>query len=92
MRGAFSHSPAPSCVRLLMGSQILFLVEAWLVLQGNPGISAGLNVLIIIVSSIGMASLVAAIMGEPARSAGVSRWRLPHGRLSSVSRRKWDGR
>ncbi|MCP5400521.1 MAG: hypothetical protein H6921_14985 [Sphingomonas sp.] len=80
MKGAFSNSPAPSCVRLLVGSQLLFLVVAWLVLASRSGIGAGLAGLVILVSAIGIASLLAAIMGEPAVSAGPGRRRLGHGR------------
>ena len=76
MRGAFSNTPAPSCVRLLVGSQLLFLVEAWLILQSRPGIGAGLTGLVILVSAIGIASLLAAVMGEPAGGAAPG-WRRP---------------
>lgn len=75
MRGALSDAPAPSCVRLLVGSQLLFLVEAWLMLQGQPGIGAGLAGLVILVSAVGIASLLAAIMGEPAGRSGPGRRR-----------------
>ena len=43
-------------------------------------IGAGLAGLVILVSAIGIASLLAAIMGEPAVSAGPGRRRLGHGR------------
>ena len=80
MRGALSNTPAPSCVRLLVGSQLLFLVEAWLMLQSRAGIGAGLTGLVILVSAVGIASLLAAIMGEPAGSAAPGWRRLSHGR------------
>lgn len=79
MKGAFSNSPAPSCVRLLVEASF-FLVVAWLVLASRSGIGAGLAGLVILVSAIGIASLLAAIMGEPAVSAGPGRRRLGHGR------------
>lgn len=80
MKGAFSNSPAPSCVRLLVGSQLLFLVEAWLLLQSGSRIGAGLTGLIMLVSAIGIASLLAAIMGEPTGCDGLRQRRLRHGR------------
>lgn len=80
MRGILSEAPAPSAIRLLMGSQLLLLIQAGLVLNSRPPLAAPLSALVLILAIIGFSALVAAIIGEPRETEPYSRRRLRHGR------------
>lgn len=65
MRGILSTSPAPSAIRLLVGSHLLLLIQAWLVLRSRPPLDAMLAALVLMLAIVGAAGLIAAIVGEP---------------------------
>jgi hypothetical protein len=64
MRGILSTNPAPSTARLLVGSHLLLLVQAGLVLSSQAPRDTILLVLIAGVTAIAAMALVAAIVGE----------------------------
>lgn len=80
MRGILSDAPAPSAIRLLVGSQLLLLIQAGLVLNSRSALEPTLWVLVILVAIIAFSALVAAIVGEPREAGPHSRRRLRHGR------------
>lgn len=64
MNGLLSRAPAPSSIRLLIGSQMLLLIQAGLVLASRPPVQPALGILVVTVSIIAAAALIAAIAGE----------------------------
>ena len=70
MRGIFSSAPAPSVVRLLVGSQMLLLVQAGLVLSGRSALHGPTSTLLLLSIVVSLAALIAAILGEPAETLG----------------------
>lgn len=66
MRGIFSSAPAPSAIRLLVGSQMLLLVQAGLVLSGRSALHGPAATLLLVTMLVSFAALIAAIRGEPA--------------------------
>jgi hypothetical protein len=80
MRGILSDAPAPSAIRLLVGSQLLLLIQAGLVLDSRSTLEPMLCVLVLLVAIIAFSALVAAIAGEPREAVPYSRRRLRHGR------------
>lgn len=77
MRGIFSSAPAPSAIRLLVGSEILLLVQTGLVLNNPRPLHAPVT-LIFLIAVVSLAALIAAILGEPA-DADISRGRTRRG-------------
>jgi hypothetical protein len=65
MRGIFSSAPAPSSVRLLVGNQMLLLVQAGLVLSGRSAPHGPASTLLLLTIVISLAALITAILGEP---------------------------
>ena len=78
MRGALSSTPAPSAVRLLVGSQLLLLIQVGLVLASRPPLHRPLVVIVLAFGLVGLAALICAIRGEPASDTPIQRAR--HGR------------
>lgn len=66
MRGIFSSAPAPSAIRLLVGSQMLLLVQAGLVFGGRSSLHGPAATLLLLTIVVSLAALIAAILGEPA--------------------------
>lgn len=64
MNGILTRAPAPSSVRLLVGSQMLLLIHAGLVLGSRPPVEPALGLLTLLVSLTAAAALVGAIAGE----------------------------
>lgn len=65
MRGIFSGTPAPSAIRLLVGSHLLLLIQAGLVLNSRQPLDTMLATLVLMLAVVGLAALIAAIVGEP---------------------------
>lgn len=66
MRGIFSSAPAPSAIRLLVGSEILLLVQVGLVLNSRPPLHGAVATIVAIIAVVSLAALIAAVLGEPA--------------------------
>jgi hypothetical protein len=64
MNGIFSATPSPAVVRPLVGSMLLFLVEAAFVL-GSPDTPGGLRAIVILIVGVGIIALAVAIAGAP---------------------------
>ena len=80
MRGALSAAPAPCAIRLLVGSHLLFLVQAGIVLTSAPRSCFIVEMLVLMTAMIGVAALVTAILGEPATPSPGTKGRNRHGR------------
>lgn len=80
MRVILSDAPAPSAIRLLVGSQLLLLIQAGLVLNSRFAVEPTLCALVVIIAIIGLSALLNAIAGEPRDPTPYSRRRLRHGR------------
>lgn len=65
MRGIFSSAPAPSAIRLLVGSQMLLLVQTGLILSNPRPLHPPVTILVFLVAVVSLAALIAAILGEP---------------------------
>jgi peptidoglycan/LPS O-acetylase OafA/YrhL len=79
MRGILSAVPGPSAIRLMVGTHLLLLIQAALVLWSAPHVDMPLRILVGMVFAIAAGGLVAAIHG-----GGDERrqdwWRRRHGR------------
>jgi hypothetical protein len=80
VRGILSASPAPSAIRLLVGSQLLLLIQAGLVLNSPQPLDTMLLAIVLMLAIVGASALIAAIIGEPREQAGDLRRRYRHGR------------
>lgn len=63
MRGLLSAAPGPSAIRLLVGTHLLLLIQAALMLWSAPQIDVPLRVLVGLVMAIALGGFVAAIHG-----------------------------
>ena len=79
MRGILSAAPGPSAIRLMVGTHLLLLIQAALVLWSAPHIDMPLRILVGMVTFIALGGFVTAIHGV-ADDARESRWRRRHGR------------
>ncbi len=82
MRGILSSTPSLGSIRLLLGSKLLLLVQAWLVVRFERMAHGMLLVLVAVIALVGTLSLVFAIIGEPEEAAEDHRrpWRHKGGR------------
>lgn len=64
MKGILSSGPAPGPIRLLVGSQLLLLVQSVLIFQASQPLPTALRVMLVGSSAIGLAALIAAVLGE----------------------------
>lgn len=80
MKGILSATPAPSGIRLLVGSQLLFLVQAGLVLRSQSPLDVMLHAIVLLVATTGLAALITAVAGEPREPVADPRRRYRHGR------------
>lgn len=78
MRGLFSAAPGPSAIRLMVGTHLLLLIQASVVLWSVPGLPA-LRVLVGLVLGLAVGGLAAAIHGL-ADDDSTPRWRRRHAR------------
>ncbi len=80
MSGILSDPPAPCAVRLLVGSQMLLLIQTGLVLKSRAPLEPALRALILLLALIALSALVAAMIGGRDEGHPVRRWRPRHGR------------
>jgi hypothetical protein len=69
MRGIFSSAPSPGSIRLLLGSKLLLLIQAWLVLCSDRLLHGMLWFVVGAIVVIAILCLVGAVLGEPQDSA-----------------------
>lgn len=79
MRGLFSAAPGPLAIRLMVGTHLLLLIQAALVLWSAPDLALQLRVLVALVFALALASLGMAIHGG-SESKHPYWWRRRHGR------------
>lgn len=79
MRGILSAAPGPSAIRLMVGTHLLLLIQAALVLWSSPRIDLPLRILVGLVFAIAFSGLVTAIHGV-ADDPRENWWRRRHGR------------
>lgn len=77
MNGVFSSTPAPGPIRLLAGSQGLFLVQSFIAWQ-IPAVPTLFRILVVITAIVAMAALISAAIGED-RESSQRWWRRRHG-------------
>lgn len=63
MRGLFSAQPGHSAIRLLIGTHLLLLVQAGLVLWSAPKIDPILTIIVAIAALLGLTAFIAAAHG-----------------------------
>ena len=61
MRGILSAAPGPSAIRLMVGTHLLLMIQAALVLWSAPHVDLPLRILVGMVFAIAAGGLVAAI-------------------------------
>lgn len=79
MRGLLSAAPGPSAIRLVLGTHLLLLVQAALVLWSAPQVDLPLRILVGLVMLIALGGLIASIHGV-ADAPRQDWWRRRHGR------------
>lgn len=77
MKGLLSSSPSPVSVRIVVGTQLLFLVQTVMVFQAAAALDFALQAMVVTIGTIGFAGLVAAIRGEAATQTAPW-WRRRH--------------
>ena len=78
MNGIFSNAPCSSSIRLLVGTHVLLLVQAGLVLWSAP-VPGAMQALVMLVFVIGISALIAAARGDKDERRR-DWWRRRHGR------------
>jgi len=78
MNGIFSAAPCQSSIPLLVGTHLLLLVQAALVIWSSsvPGVMQAVAILIFV---LGLAAFICALRGEDSEDHR-DRWRRRHGR------------
>jgi hypothetical protein len=79
MRGLLSATPGPSAIRLMVGTHLLLLIQAALVLWSAPSVDIALRVLVALVFAMALGGLAAAIHGLSDDNRQTW-WRRRHGR------------
>lgn len=79
MKGLLSSSPSPVSVRIVVGTQLLFLVQTALIFQASAVLDIALQAMVLTIGTIGFAGLVAAIRGQSADEPAPW-WRRRHAR------------
>lgn len=79
MRGILSAAPGPSAIRLMVGTHLLLLIQAALVLWSAPRVDLPLRMLVGLVLIIAASALCAAIHGL-SDDERQNWWRRRHGR------------
>lgn len=79
MRGLLSAAPGPSAIRLVLGTHLLLLIQAALVLWSAPYLDTALRVLVGLVMAVAISALAAAIHGLADDERQIW-WRRRHGR------------
>ncbi|MCH2219923.1 hypothetical protein [Novosphingobium sp. EMRT-2] len=78
MRGILSAVPGPSAIRLMVGTHLLLLIQAALVLWSAPQVDLPLRILVGMVLLIAISGLIIAIHGV-ADAPRQDWWRRRHG-------------
>ncbi|AOH86936.1 hypothetical protein AWL63_18725 [Sphingomonas panacis] len=63
MRGIFSSQPGQAAIRLLVGTHLLLLVQAALVMWSAPDLG-GLRALVAMIFALALAAFICAVRGE----------------------------
>lgn len=63
MRGLLSTTPGPSAIRLMLGTHLLLLIQAALVLWAEPEPSAMLRILVGIILAVALPAFCVALHG-----------------------------
>lgn len=74
-----SSTPAQAPIRLLVGTHLLLIVQAVLVLRSAPALDGTLRAIVVLTVVIGLAAFIAAICGERDAPA-TDWWRRDHAR------------
>jgi len=69
MRGILSSTPSLGSIRLLLGSKLLLLIQAWIVLRSGQLLDGMLWFVVGAIVVIAILCLVGAVIGEPDDSA-----------------------
>jgi len=78
MRGILGPAPAPGPIRLLVGTQLMLLVQTMLVFDATDGLPASLKAYLLACGVLGASALICAIRGE--NGQGEPWWRRRHER------------
>ena len=78
MKGVLDPAPAPGPIRLLVGTQLMLLVQTMLVFDAADGLPASLRAYLLACGVLGASALICAIRGE--RGQGEPWWRRRHER------------
>ena len=78
MRGILGPAPAPGPIRLLVGTQLMLLVQTMLVFDATDGLPARLKAYLLACGVLGASALICAIRGE--NGQGEPWWRRRHER------------
>ena len=78
MRGILGPAPAPGPIRLLVGTQLILLVQTMLVFDATDGLPASLKAYLLACGVLGASALICAIRGE--NGQGEPWWRRRHER------------
>jgi drug/metabolite transporter (DMT)-like permease len=76
MSGILSRRPAPGPIRLLVGTQLMLLVQSLLLYEASDALPSGLQVFLLATWILGTAALIAAVRGD--RDEGEPWWRRRH--------------
>lgn len=79
MTGILSSSPARGPIRLLVGTQLLLLVQTVLVCQASDPLPTSLRLFLVVSGILGLTALIVAVRGER-RDQGKPWWAKRHGR------------
>ena len=79
MRGLLSASPAPGPVRLLVGTQLMLLIQTILVFEASENLPGGLKALLVMSGILGLSALIFAVRG-PRETEENPWWKARHGR------------
>ncbi|EAT10650.1 hypothetical protein NYF14_07155 [Sphingobium sp. 10 DY56-G10] len=76
MRGILDPAPAPGPIRLLVGTQLMLLVQTMLVFDAADGLPASLKAYLLACGVLGASALICAIRGESGE--GEPWWKRPY--------------
>ena len=79
MRGLLSAAPSPSAIRLILGTHLLLVVQAGVILWSAQGLAPALRVLVGLVLGLAIGGLAGALHGL-ADEDPTPRWRRRHAR------------
>ncbi|CAM8668379.1 hypothetical protein MCEMIE4_04286 [Sphingobium cupriresistens] len=83
MKGLLSATPAPGPIRLLVGTQLMLLIQTLLVFEVSENLPGALQALLVMSGALGLSALIVAVRGptgEQTDEQGKEWWRRRHGR------------